>query len=390
MQEGAPFTITEMLSAAKAAVRSAARVAASVSRGGAVGSVSKADSSPVTVADYAAQGAVTLTLLLALHGASATRALLSGGGVPPSFRMVAEEDAGELARGGEGLLRAVAAALGGAAHAKSAFADSPQAAEWSADDVLRVLSAAGGCEGGLAAERAGGGAPGYWVLDPIDGTKGYMRGGQFAVGLAFVRDGAPQFCAIACPALPHPAWREGDGGGGGAEAAVGTLFSAVAGGGAFMEKLHPVAGDDAGPAPIRVDAEAPRGLTLCESFDPVHSSHEASARVAAAVAAALGTPAWASTIQVDSMCKYGLLARGCGHVYTRIPRKGYVEKVWDHVPGALLLREAGGVVTDGRGGALDFSQGRTLKGNHEVIVGACSQRVHAAVLAALAAGGEAQ
>jgi len=299
--------------------------------------------------------------------------------------MVAEEDAGELAKGGEGLLNAVAAALGGAAHAKGAFWPDAGSPQWEAGDVLRVLSAVGGCEGGLDAERAGGGAPGYWVLDPIDGTKGYMRGGQYAVGLAFVKDGAPLFCAIACPSLPHPAWRVGGGGGG-----VGTLFTAVAGGGAFMEPLEPAPGGGGGPTRIHVDADAPHGLVLCESFDPVHSNHDASARVAAAVAAAVGRPAWASTIQVDSMCKYGLLARGCGHVYMRVPRKGYVEKVWDHAPGSLLLREAGGVVTDGRGGALDFSQGRTLKGNHEVIVGACSQRVHAAVLAALAAGGEAQ
>ena len=382
-------TTAEMLSAAKAAVCSAARVAASVSRGGGVSSVSKLDASPVTVADYAAQGAVTLTLLHALHGVAATRALLAGeGGPPPSFRMVAEEEAGELARGGEGLLRGVAAALGGAAHAKGAFWPGAPAPEWAPSDVLRVLSAAGGCAGGLAAERegGGGGSPGYWVLDPIDGTKGYLRGGQFAVGLAFVRDGAPQLCAIACPALPHPAWRSGGGDGG---APVGTLFSAGAGGGAFMEPLHAPAGAaPPPPTPIRVDAAAPRGLTLCESFDPAHSSHDASARVAAAVAAALGTPAWADTIQVDSMCKYGLLARGCGHVYMRIPRRGYVEKVWDHAPGSLLLREAGGVVTDGRGAPLDFSRGRTLEGNHGVIVGACSERVHAAVLAALAAGEE--
>ena len=42
----------------------------------------------------------------------------------------------------------------------------------------------------------------------------------------------------------------------------------------------------------------------------------------------------------------------------------------------------------GCGAPLDFSRGRTLEGNHGVIVGACSERVHAAVLAALAAGEE--
>jgi hypothetical protein len=29
------------------------------------------------------------------------------------------------------------------------------------------------------------------VLDPIDGTKGFLRGGQYAVGLALIEDGKP-------------------------------------------------------------------------------------------------------------------------------------------------------------------------------------------------------
>jgi len=41
----------------------------------------------------------------------------------------------------------------------------------------------------------------FWVLDPIDGTKGFIRDAQYAIGLGFVRSGAPIIGSIACPNL---------------------------------------------------------------------------------------------------------------------------------------------------------------------------------------------
>lgn len=43
----------------------------------------------------------------------------------------------------------------------------------------------------------------YLVMDPIDGTKGFIRNGQFAVGLALVdgSSGLPQVGIIGCPNL---------------------------------------------------------------------------------------------------------------------------------------------------------------------------------------------
>ena len=39
---------------------------------------------------------------------------------------------------------------------------------------------------------------------------------------------------------------------------------------------------------------------------------------------------------------------------------GLREKVWDHAAGAIVVQEAGGVITDGVGNPLDFSNGRFL------------------------------
>lgn len=44
---------------------------------------------------------------------------------------------------------------------------------------------------------------GMWTIDPIDGTKGFLRGEQYAVCLSFLVDGKPIVGVIGCPNLPH-------------------------------------------------------------------------------------------------------------------------------------------------------------------------------------------
>lgn len=68
----------------------------------------------------------------------------------------------------------------------------------------------------------------------------------------------------------------------------------------------------------------------------------------------------APPVRIDSQAKYGALARGDGAIYLRFPYKGYREKIWDHAAGAIVVAEAGGLVTDASGNDLDFSKGRFL------------------------------
>lgn len=44
-------------------------------------------------------------------------------------------------------------------------------------------------------------ATGFWTLDPIDGTKGFLRGGQYAVCLALIVDSVVQLGVMGCPNL---------------------------------------------------------------------------------------------------------------------------------------------------------------------------------------------
>ena len=53
----------------------------------------------------------------------------------------------------------------------------------------------------------------------------------------------------------------------------------------------------------------------------------------------------------------------------------------DHAPGQILVEEAGGIVTDSRGEALNFGLGRTLGENYGVI--AAGKDVHPRILEAV-------
>jgi len=84
--------------------------------------------------------------------------------------------------------------------------------------------------------------------------------------------------------------------------------------------------------------------------------------------------------------KYATVADGRAEIYLRLPtRKDYVEKIWDHAGGVLVVEEAGGTVTDVDGKPLDFTHGRGLHANRGVIV--TNGRLHNAVLEAVRSTG---
>ena len=60
-------------------------------------------------------------------------------------------------------------------------------------------------------------------------------------------------------------------------------------------------------------------------------------------------------LRLDGQGKYGLLARGDADCFLRLPNDGYVDLVWDVAAGYLVLKEAGGEMTDVSGQPIDFS-----------------------------------
>lgn len=291
--------------------------------------ISKRDKSPVTVADFGAQALVSRAL----------------GAAFPHDPIVGEESADEL-RQQEALLSRVLSAVN---------VVEPEA---TAEDVLAAI---GRCT------HSGGPTGRFWTLDPIDGTKGFLRNEQYAVALALIENGQVQLGLLACPNLSQSLEGKGPGG---------TLFVAVRGEGA-----HVSAFDGSWGEPVKVSGtEDPAAAAFCESVEAGHSSHDDAARIAER----LGVTR--PPLRLDSQAKYSVVARGEADIYLRLPTiAGYEEKIWDHAAGALLIEEAGGKVTDTRGLPLDFSRGRTLAANVGVVAtnGPLHDRVVEAVKAVL-------
>ncbi len=193
----------------------------------------------------------------------------------------------------------------------------------------------------------------FWTLDPIDGTRGFLRGGHYAVALALLIGGEPVVGVLGCPKL-------------------GAIFSAVSGAGARAE---PIGGGEATPVHASNTGD-PSLARLCESVEAAHSAHDEHA----IIAKRLGITS--ESIRMDSQAKYAAVARGDADIYLRLPRsQTYVEKIWDHAAGAAVLTEAGGKVTDVHGNKLDFTHGRLLAENKGIV--ATNAALHDAVLAAV-------
>jgi 3'(2'), 5'-bisphosphate nucleotidase len=333
MNEATPECIPDLSGAealALAVVHEACAIAQAVAIGGTATTIVKLDHSPVTVADFAVQCWVAHRL----GGA--------GIGVP----LIGEESAAGLEAGGPGMLAAVHAAL--PAHDRP---DRPA-------DLPGLLAAA---SAGLAASGD------WWLLDPIDGTRGYLRGGQYAVCLALVREGRPVLGLLGCPALPPKGLPPVPVAG---PDAAGVLLLGRRGRGAWQRPL-------AGATPwraIHCSDSGPAGgqVRVCESREWRHGRRglldDSLARLGA-------TP---TPVRLDSQCKYALVARGDADVYVRLPRDpNYEEKTWDHAAGAVIAEAAGARVSDLDGRPLDFSQGTRLPGRGVLVA---SPAWHAALV----------
>ncbi len=301
-----------------AAVMRAAQVCEQVRAGfSAADSREKDDRSPVTIADFAAQG-IIIDMIESMY---------------PKDEIVGEEDA-DLLKGeggallGDAVLEVVSPVLSGI----------------QMDRLVHLLERGNG---------TGGKGKRFWTLDPIDGTKGFIRGDQYAIALALIEDGEVVLGVLGCPALPAGDVTSTDG-------AKGVLLDAVKGGESVW--MRPMSDpQDIRPVLAR-QGIAPAEAVFCESVEKAHTAQSRSGRIADM----LGVQA--RPVRIDSQCKYATVARGDADVYLRLPaKKGYVEKIWDHAAGAFLVEQAGGRVTDMDGQELDFSQGRGLTLNRGIV-----------------------
>lgn len=251
-----------------------------------------------------------------------------------------------------------------------------------------------------------------WILDPIDGTKTYIRGQQYAVCLCLVEDGEQKVGVLGCPNLNldgrneesgrlriEEGWVDlkGDGG---------WILSTIKGEGVKLSKIarpwdllpledvlrdtngHGIGDqivngteeqhqrddedndDDTNPTTISLrftDSAASPHVSkdlhhrVFQHFAPRSSKSSEPSQSSQPSSSSLGLDIWSMQL------KYVLLTLRAHNADALIripPDSDYHAAVWDHAGGQLLLTESGGVLTDAKGNAFVVDgQTRKLEGN---------------------------
>ncbi|KAG4161435.1 hypothetical protein ERO13_D01G054500v2 [Gossypium hirsutum] len=332
--------------------------------------LAKDDDSPVTIADWSVQATVSWLLSEFLEGRSVS--------------IVAEEDVQTLSKPeAASLLSAVVNTV------NECLAEAPKYGLQCPKKVLgtsQILEAISRCN------STGGPTGRHWVLDPVDGTLGFVRGDQYAVALGLIEDGKLVLGVLGCPNYPmkkellnynhqcnqikptsppsSDIWQKGC-----------VMYARRGTGQAWMQPL--IHGDTKFEWPNSATllqaspVDDPSQATFCEPVEKANSNH-------------LFTEGLASSIglknrpmRVHSMVKYAAIARGDAEVYIKFARSGYKEKIWDHAAGVVIVEEAGGVVTDAGGRPLDFSRGLYLEGLDRGIVACSGPILHDKIIGAV-------
>lgn len=154
-----------------------------------------------------------------------------------------------------------------------------------------------------------------WVIDPIDGTKYFMRGvPQYAISVALVESHQPVVAAVYNPATDE-------------------LFSAVRRMGAWLngQPIHVTSASNARPVILVNPPALERGL-----FRAIETAAECRPMGSIAYTLALVAAGRAdATLNVDGLNE------------------------WDVAGGVLLIEEAGGAVMDRNGNPVSFNQAKT-------------------------------
>lgn len=362
-------------------------LAKTAKRAGRVDEVAKADSSEVTVADFAAQ-AIIIGIVNAAF---------------PDDQFIAEESAEMLQDNGELRHKVMRLVLEAKAIIEASSMDSPLPTSEKA--LLETIDL--GQKGGIGdvPERAR-----TWVLDPIDGTKTYIRGQQYAVCLCLVDEGEQSVAVLGCPNLKLN--DEDESGRLVVEETIvdmktdgGYILSAIKGQGTeichmdncclansrtALEKFLQVgsqtktsvanttSGSTVGYATIK--------LAFTDSAASPHidkSIHNAVFEYFSEHNVANGSRRMSKSVVDDSeslalqdiwsmQMKYVVLALRAADAMIRTPPQlDYHAAVWDHAGGQLLLTESGGHLTDANGEAFVLD-GKTRRLEHNW--GVCATR----------------
>ncbi|KAH6898318.1 hypothetical protein B0T10DRAFT_472301 [Thelonectria olida] len=302
-----------------------------------VSGISKADASPVTVADFAAQA-----LLI-----SALRAVF------PDDAFLGEEASDALRA--DHALRDRVWDLVSSTELKDPATGEPLASPKSVDEMLELIDLGGRSKGGDTGR--------HWIMDPIDGTMTFLRGQQFSVSLALVEDGREVVGVLGNPNLRL------DDDGNVTETSVdkdglGIMLSAVKGQGSFIRTMTAEGLEPARQLePLKATSD-PKQIHIVDCLESKSSRHDLVQKLADTFGAKFpSTDVWSSHI------RYAALIIGGGDLFVRIATTPTTKMwIWDHAGAQIIFTELGGKITDLDGKPVDFGAGRDLSRSNGLVV----------------------
>ncbi|KAJ8545600.1 hypothetical protein K7X08_018183 [Anisodus acutangulus] len=295
----------------------------------------KNDQTPVTIADFGVQALVSLEMNRLF----------------PSIPLVAEEDSAFLRS--NNLVGSVVDVV----KDKTTLGD-----EVTDDSILKAID-----RGGKDACVFGPKPATYWILDPIDGTRGFVRGSEalYVVGLALVVEGKIVLGVMLCPN-----WHEdfSDSSIIGVQENIssrsGIIMVSHVGCGTWTKRLSDILTIESPHTWTRCsvdscqmvegarftipESQTWKSLPLSGLFDAKTDSENIGEGNILLLSACCG-----------SLCKYLMVASGRASVYIQGKKATSIIKVWDHAVGTICVHEAGGKVSDWEGSSLDFAADQT-------------------------------
>ncbi|KAG5113408.1 hypothetical protein JHK82_036677 [Glycine max] len=248
-------------------------------------------------------------------------------------------------------------------------------------EVLEIISR---CNGGPSGR--------FWTLSPLDGG-GSSCGDQHVVALSLIEDGEVVVGVLGCPNYPmrkdwfsydhsylrmiskftpptSQTWNKGC-----------IIYAKRGSGKAWIQPLLHVNNKSVWPNHAKqVSVSSIDNLamaTFCQPVEKANSSHSFTEGLAHSVGLSN------QPVRVYNMMKYAAIACGDAEVFMKFARAGYKEKIWDHAAGAIIIREAGGIVTDVRGHPLEFSKGLYLERLDRGIVACAGPTLHEKIIDAV-------
>lgn len=171
----------------------------------------------------------------------------------------------------------------------------------------------------------------YWLLDPLDGTRGFVKHSpEFSVNIALIENHQPILGVITAPA-------------------TGACYAAAKGEGAWTE--------GANGKLSQIHSTAPHREKVRFAVGKFHGSKRLSK-----VSDVLGDH---ELLKLNSSLKFGLIAGGQADVYLRF---GPTSE-WDTAAGQIILEEAGGLVVDFNGQPLHYNAKSSLTNAEFLAIG---------------------